>query len=274
MPRTFCSWANSASIKGVDVLLKALAELKFARPVTATIVGSGPDAEPLQKLASTLGLDGLVTFAGALPVREAFGLGRIMVVPSLAESFPYVVLEAAAAGLPLIATNVGGIPEIVADTDTALIEPGNAAGLASALRATLDDAGRSKRPRQTPQSQDREQVHGGSHDRRRSRFLRRDVAPAGSTAVLGAEIAEPSPITAHRSTSHAHELTGMARRLLSRCHVYANGTRGNHGSDTRIRPIARPRPRLAAVRNSSRSEAPRLLAPVQPAGSAPYRRSS
>ena len=139
------------SIKGVDVLLKALAALKFDHPVTATIVGSGPDAEPLKKLASTLGLDDLVTFAGALPVREAFGLGRIMVVPSLAESFPYVVLEAAAAGLPLIATNVGGIPEIVADTDTALIEPGNAAGLASALRATLDDAdaakGRAKRLR-------------------------------------------------------------------------------------------------------------------------------
>jgi len=139
------------SIKGVDFLLKALAELKFDHPVTATIVGSGPDAEPLKKLASTLGLDDLVTFAGALPVREAFGLGRIMVVPSLAESFPYVVLEAAAAGLPLIATNVGGIPEIVADTDTVLIEPGNAAGLASALRATLGDAeaarGRAKRLR-------------------------------------------------------------------------------------------------------------------------------
>ena len=44
------------------------------------------------------------------------------VVPSLAESFPYVVLEATAAGLPLIATNVGGIPEIVADTDTALLK--------------------------------------------------------------------------------------------------------------------------------------------------------
>jgi glycosyltransferase involved in cell wall biosynthesis len=126
-------------IKGVDVLLKALAELKVDHPVTATIVGSGPDAEPLKQLASTLGLDGLVTFAGALPARQAFGLGRIMVVPSLAESFPYVVLEAAAAGLPLIATNVGGIPEIVADTDTALIEPGSATELASALRATLDD---------------------------------------------------------------------------------------------------------------------------------------
>ncbi len=109
-------------IKGVDILLYALAELKLGGPVTATIVGSGPDAERLKAMASALGLDGLVTFAGALPVREAFSLGRVKVVPSLAESFPYVVLDATAAGMPLIATNVGGIPEIVADTDTVLIE--------------------------------------------------------------------------------------------------------------------------------------------------------
>jgi glycosyltransferase involved in cell wall biosynthesis len=128
-------------IKGVDILLDALADLKLGHPVTATIVGSGPDAERLKAMASALGLDGLVRFAGALPVREAFSLGRVMVVPSLAESFPYVVLEATAAGMPLIATNVGGIPEIVADTDTVLIEPGSATALASALSATLGDAG-------------------------------------------------------------------------------------------------------------------------------------
>ena len=128
-------------IKGVDILLNALAGLKLGHPVTATIVGSGPDAERLKAMASALGLDGLVRFTGALPVREAFSLGRVMVVPSLAESFPYVVLEATAAGMPLIATNVGGIPEIVADTDTVLIEPGSATALASALSATLGDAG-------------------------------------------------------------------------------------------------------------------------------------
>ena len=127
------------SVKGVDILLDTLAEIKSARPVTATIVGSGPDAAKLKAMASSLGLDGLVTFAGVMPVREAFAHGRIMVVPSLAESFPYVVLEAIAAGLPLIATNVGGIPEIVAESDTGLIEPGSVASLASALKSTLDD---------------------------------------------------------------------------------------------------------------------------------------
>ncbi|AGK58032.1 group 1 glycosyl transferase [Hyphomicrobium denitrificans 1NES1] len=124
-------------LKGVDVLLEALAELK-ERAVTATIVGSGPDEMKFKALCSSLGLDERVRFRGALPIRDAFSLGRVMVVPSRAESFPYVVLEAAAAGLPLIATNVGGIPEITEGSDTGLVEPGNARALAAALVAALD----------------------------------------------------------------------------------------------------------------------------------------
>ncbi len=125
-------------LKGVDILLDALAELKDRR-VTATIVGSGPDEAAFKEMSSALGLADLVRFTGALPIRKAFALGRVMVVPSRAESFPYVVLEASAAGMPLIATNVGGIPEIVAGSDTALIEPGNISALVASLTATLDD---------------------------------------------------------------------------------------------------------------------------------------
>lgn len=125
-------------LKGVHLLLHALSELqKSGSPVSATIVGSGPDEAEFKALSQNLGLDALVRFMGALPAREALGLGRVMVVPSLAESFPYVVLEAAAAGMPLIATRVGGIPEIVADTDTALIEPGSADALQTAIAAAF-----------------------------------------------------------------------------------------------------------------------------------------
>jgi glycosyltransferase involved in cell wall biosynthesis len=60
-------------------------------------------------------------------------------VPSRAESFPYVVLEAGAAGKPLIATNVGGIPEIVSGTQTALIEAGSVDVLVVAMEAVLSD---------------------------------------------------------------------------------------------------------------------------------------
>lgn len=126
-------------IKGVDVLLRALKIVSTKRPVTAVIVGSGPDAESLRALASDLGLGDRVRFPGAMPASQAFPLGRVLAVPSRAESFPYVVLEAGAAGMPLIATNVGGIPEIVAGTDTGLVPPDDETGLAGALQSALED---------------------------------------------------------------------------------------------------------------------------------------
>jgi glycosyltransferase involved in cell wall biosynthesis len=66
-------------------------------------------------------------------------LGRCAVVPSLAESLPYVVLEAAAAGLPVVATSVGGIPEIFGPTAGSLVPPADTASLRTALQAVLDD---------------------------------------------------------------------------------------------------------------------------------------
>jgi glycosyltransferase involved in cell wall biosynthesis len=124
--------------KGIDVLLRALAALSRTQNVRAVIVGSGPNDAEMKALAATLGLGQSVNFTGALPAQDAFTRGRCFVVPSRAESFPYVVLEAAAAGLPLISTNVGGIPEIVVGTDTPLIPPGDVDALERALRAYLE----------------------------------------------------------------------------------------------------------------------------------------
>ena len=126
-------------IKGVEFLIDALASLNKTGRVTATIVGAGPIAEDLKSKVAALGLNSVINFTGALPARQAFTLGKVMVVPSLAESFPYIVLEVAAAGLPLIATSVGGIPEIVAGTDTELIPPGDAAAIEHALSSALTD---------------------------------------------------------------------------------------------------------------------------------------
>lgn len=126
-------------IKGVEFLIDALAAINASRQVTATIVGAGPSADSLKAKVTGLGLQHVITFTGALPARQAFALGKVMVVPSLAESLPYIVLEVAAAGLPLIATSVGGIPEIVDGTDTGLIAPGDAAAIERALGAILDD---------------------------------------------------------------------------------------------------------------------------------------
>ena len=126
-------------LKGVDVMLQALARVRASRPVTAIIVGSGPDALVFRQQAARLELNGFVSFPGAMPARQAFALGRALVVPSRAESFPYIVLEAGAAGMPVLATNVGGIPEIVDGTDTTLLPPEDAEALAQMMLRVLGD---------------------------------------------------------------------------------------------------------------------------------------
>jgi glycosyltransferase involved in cell wall biosynthesis len=100
--------------KGIDTLLDAvaLAGARLGEPPRTVLVGSGPDKEMLLARARRLGIAEKISFVGPMPAREAFRLGRLLVAPSRAESLPYIILEAAAARLPIVATNVGGIPEI------------------------------------------------------------------------------------------------------------------------------------------------------------------
>ncbi len=123
-------------LKGVDVFLKALAHLPAAQ---AVIVGDGPDAAAFHAQAETLSLTQRVRFLGALPARQAFSMGRCLVMPSRAESLPYVILEAGAAAMPLLATHVGGIPEITGDSGVALIPPDDSDALAAQMSAFLSD---------------------------------------------------------------------------------------------------------------------------------------
>jgi glycosyltransferase involved in cell wall biosynthesis len=126
-------------LKGVDVLIDAIASLaQSGRRVTATLVGSGPDEDDLRQQVQRLGLTEAIRFAGVMPAREAFARGRCAVVPSRAESLPYIVLEAGAAGMPLITTNVGGIPEIFGPQSDRLIPPGEVPALAQAIATALD----------------------------------------------------------------------------------------------------------------------------------------
>ncbi len=127
-------------LKGVDVLLDALARLaRDGRPTSATIIGAGPDAEEFRAQSERLGLSSSIRFLGAMPARAGFARGHVMVAPSRAESLPYIVLEAAAAAVPLITTNVGGIPEVFGAQAARLIPPGDAGALAAAIRNALAD---------------------------------------------------------------------------------------------------------------------------------------
>ena len=122
-------------LKGVDVLLKALALVARKRKVTACLVGDGPDLEEFQDLAQSLGLADCVKFPGRLPTAQALKRGRLLVMPSRAESFPYVVLEAAAGRVPMIASDVGGIPEILPPRN--LCPPDNPDALARHIEMAL-----------------------------------------------------------------------------------------------------------------------------------------
>lgn len=134
--------------KGLPILLQALALLREeGRSVRLLMVGSGADAGLLQAKAEALGLAGAIAFEPAQNIRSVLARGRIMVVPSFAESLPYVVLEAAAAAQPLIATDVGGIPEIFGSAAGDLVPARDPIALQRAIARVLDEAPESRAAR-------------------------------------------------------------------------------------------------------------------------------
>jgi glycosyltransferase involved in cell wall biosynthesis len=128
-------------LKGIHVLVDALAGVTRpdGKPATLVMAGDGGARTALETQIGQLGLTDRVSLLGAQPARPTFARGRIAVVPSLAESLPYIVLEAAAAQLPVISTRVGGIPEIYGPTADGLIPADDAAALRAAMQAALDN---------------------------------------------------------------------------------------------------------------------------------------
>lgn len=127
-------------LKGIPFLLEALVLIntKNKEPCKLLLVGGGPDKVFLENMIIELGLADHVHMAGVQPAHAMFPMGRCVVVPSLTESLPYIVLEAAAAEKPVIATRVGGIHEIFGPTADKLVPPGDAQSLANAMQAYLD----------------------------------------------------------------------------------------------------------------------------------------
>lgn len=125
--------------KGIDTLIQAISRLKAdGRQITATIIGGGPDDAMLKAMTTELHINDQVTFTGPMVGAEGLKRGRIMVVPSRAESLPYIVLEAVGAQVPLVTTNVGGIPEIVGRDYDWMIEPGDLESMVRLIREAVD----------------------------------------------------------------------------------------------------------------------------------------
>jgi glycosyltransferase involved in cell wall biosynthesis len=129
-------------IKGADLLIDAVARLRAdGKPVTLTLGGDGEETAALKAQIERLGLGNAVRFIGHVKARYGFSKGRLLVVPSRGDSMPYVVIEAAAAGIPMVAAGVGGIPEIFGPHRDALFAPNIVGAMADAIETAIDDPG-------------------------------------------------------------------------------------------------------------------------------------
>jgi glycosyltransferase involved in cell wall biosynthesis len=125
-----------APVKNHALAIRALADVPEA---VLAVVGDGPLLDELRARAAREGVAGRVVFTGVRPdARALIGAADAVVLPSHAEGLPLVALEALAAGTPLVATDVRGVRELVAD-GAELVPPNDAAALAEALRRVLAD---------------------------------------------------------------------------------------------------------------------------------------
>lgn len=128
--------------KGITFLLKAMPKVIEAFPgVTLVIAGEGPTEQDLRRECACLGIEKTVRFVGPRSdVPELLKLFDLYVLPSVWEGLPMVLLEAMAAGCPIVATNVGGVPSAIRDGESgSLVEPGNPGALAGAIVEMLRD---------------------------------------------------------------------------------------------------------------------------------------
>jgi len=127
--------------KGVDILFKSICLFKNDRKkeLKVAIVGDGSLRDSLKSLSKDLGVEENVEFLGIRKdIKGLMQLSKIFVLPSRWEGLPMVILEAMALGMPVIATKVGGIPEVIEDgTDGILVEPENPEELAKAIEKLL-----------------------------------------------------------------------------------------------------------------------------------------
>jgi glycosyltransferase involved in cell wall biosynthesis len=124
----------------LDILRRQISG-KTSVPFHALLAGDGPERQNLEAQAAKLGIESFITIAGLQhDIRPCYSVASMVVMPSHSEGSPNVLLEAMAAGVPVVATRVGGVPEIAVDEQTALLtEPRNPEALAAGIARLLED---------------------------------------------------------------------------------------------------------------------------------------
>jgi glycosyltransferase involved in cell wall biosynthesis len=128
-------------LKGPDIFIDAFAKTErlLKRPLSGMMIGDGPQRDKYLEMMTVRGLGRRITMHPAMNIRDAFAAAPTVVVPSRAESMPYIVLESLAAGKAVIASDVGGISEVLGAGSHALVAPGDSDALASAMAESLTD---------------------------------------------------------------------------------------------------------------------------------------
>jgi glycosyltransferase involved in cell wall biosynthesis len=137
----FVGGLEPTGAKGFPTLVDALARLRRRRTDwRLDVIGDGPSRPDSERLIAEAGLSEVVTFHGLRPktsVAETMRSSDVFVLSSRFENLPCVVIEAMASGLPLVATRVGGVPEMVGEGDGLLVEPDDAQALADGIELVL-----------------------------------------------------------------------------------------------------------------------------------------
>ncbi|CAN7239436.1 glycosyltransferase family 4 protein [Rhizobium rhizogenes] len=128
-------------LKGPDLFVEAFAktERRIGRPLSALMIGDGPDRDKYRTMMIERGLGQRIGLLPAMRVQDAFALSQTVVVPSRAEAMPYIVLEALAAEKAVIASRVGGIPEALGENSAALAVPDDTDDLSRVMAEALTE---------------------------------------------------------------------------------------------------------------------------------------
>ena len=143
-PAVLLHASNFRPVKRVGDAVRALAQVRKSRPAVLLLVGDGPEREAVEALATSLGVREAVSFTGERrSIGDLFAHADLFLLPSERESFGLAALESLASGVPVVASDVGGVPEVVAHGKTGWLVPaGDPGAMALAVLSLLEDPGR------------------------------------------------------------------------------------------------------------------------------------